>query len=259
MTLTKNGQALPDLETWSRLAGPKSPDQWVAGRSAMEAARAWVGLTSPALPSEIGGVLASHPDFGTVISWAGEPEVKLRFDDFGGEPRNTDLLVIAHDEHGAFLLAVEAKADEAFAETVAKTACAALEAKVANPRSNAVARIEQLACTLFSERESRAPRLGDLRYQLLTATAGALAEGRRRGIDRVVLLIHEFETDLTRDELHTRNAADLDAFVQRLSKGSFDGVKSGTLLGPIPLPGHVAGEGATRLYIGKAVRRLRMS
>jgi hypothetical protein len=143
----------------------------------------------------------------------------LSFDDFPGEPRNADLAVYARDEHGDFVIAVEAKADETFGETVADALSAAVDRKLENPRSNGVARVEQLASALFGIRGEKPPALGTLRYQLLTATAGALRAGEERSVDRVVVLIHEFRTRRTKDEKHNANARDLDRFVDRLSLG----------------------------------------
>src|SRR5882762_7207667 len=112
MTIRKKGQTITTLEHWAAHAGPKSKGQWVDHRSAKEAARCWLAVTSPTLPREVEHLLDGHPAFGAVQSWHAEPEVRLPFDDFPGEPRNTDLLVHARDAHGDFLLAIEAKADE---------------------------------------------------------------------------------------------------------------------------------------------------
>lgn len=57
-------------------------------------------------------MLSGHPRFDDVLSWDAESEATMRFDDFPGEPRNSDLLVIAEDAFGPYVLAVEAKADE---------------------------------------------------------------------------------------------------------------------------------------------------
>ena len=186
MTISKNGQPIIDLDDWGKRAGPKSTDHWREERSAMEAARSWLAVASPALPAEVAAVLASHAAFGSVDKWEGEPEAKLLFDDFPGEPRNADLVVYARDQFGEFVLAVEAKADESFGETVAEALAAAVDRKLENPRSNGVARVEQLAAALLGPRLKGESALGKLRYQLLTATAGALRAGERHGADRVV-------------------------------------------------------------------------
>lgn len=123
--------------------------------------------------------LAAHGDFGQVLSWHAEPEERLRFDTFRGEPRNSDL-------------AVPARGD---------------------------------------------PPIEGLRYQLLTACAGALCEAERLGSPRTLMLVHEFVTDKTPDEKHARNAGDLDAFLKRLSRGADRAPRSGEIRGPFNVPG----------------------
>jgi hypothetical protein len=105
MTITKDGQPILDLADWRKRAGPKSSDQWREDRSAMEAARSWLAA-SPALPAEISFLLSRHSAFGIVNQWEAEPEARLPFDDFPGEPRNADLAVYARDQFGDFVLAV---------------------------------------------------------------------------------------------------------------------------------------------------------
>ena len=257
MMIAKDGRPILDLDDWGERAGPKRKDQWQADRSAMEAARSWLAVAAPALPVKVQAVLDSHPAFGVVESWEAEPEARLPFDDFPGEPRNADLAVFARDQYGDFLLAVEAKADEPFGETVADALAAAVERKVQNPRSNGVTRIEKLATALLGPRRTREPSLGSLRYQLLTATAGALRAGEIRGAKRVVVLVQEFVTCLTTDTKHEANASDLDRFVARLSHGAVTRVEPGSLYGPFAVPGRPLLADAPSLFIGKAVCDLR--
>src|SRR3990170_6814020 len=96
MTITKNGRLIRTRDEWRDLAGPKRRDQWAEGRSALEVARSWLSVRSPALPAEVAAALSGHECFGTILDWHAEPEVRLAFDHLGGEPRNTDLLVRAH-------------------------------------------------------------------------------------------------------------------------------------------------------------------
>jgi hypothetical protein len=183
----------------------------------MEVARAWTEHEGLDLPPEVSALLQGHPHFGEILSWSGEPEAKLPFDSFPGEPRNTDIAVVAEDRHGKYMLAVEAKADEPFAATVAMELASTLERKLANPRSNGLLRIEQLATAILGVRARGDQRVGELRYQLLTATAGALCEAERSACKRAVLLIHEFVTSRTTDEKHAANAKDLLNFLSRLA------------------------------------------
>ncbi|MCU0647504.1 MAG: hypothetical protein MUF00_05885 [Gemmatimonadaceae bacterium] len=256
--LVKNGQPIADLTDWERRAGPKHPSQWKEGRSAMEAARAWVAVRSPDLPLEVSAALASHADVGTVVQWRGEPEVRLPLDERRGEPRNTDLLIEARDDRGNFLIAVEAKADESFDRRMGDVLVDALEAKIANPGSGALARAQDLALSMLSPREAGWPGVAELRYQLFTAAVGVLRAAESRGITRAVLLIHEFETVATDDERHAANATALNAWLHRVSRGRYAALDAGRMVGPVRLqPGPLL-TGRAVLYVAKAVRRLRV-
>ncbi len=253
MSIAKAGQPIASLADWEQHAPPKSPQHWVDGRSAKEVARAWLEGGGATMPHEVLAVLAGHPRFNDVLSWDAEPEARLRFDAFPGEPRNSDLLVIVDDSFGPYLLAVEAKADETYGDTLGTVLAAALEKRIENPRSNRIARIEGLATLLLKPRSGGQPKAGDLRYQLFTACAGALAEAHRRRAGRAVMLVHEFMTPATTDVKHARNASDLRLFLSRLSGCSHRDVADGELQGPFvfePYPG-------VELFVGKVTRNLR--
>jgi hypothetical protein len=257
MPIIKNGIEILSLEDWELRAGPKSHDQWVDDRSAKEAARAWLDLNGSELPGEIQKTLASHAAFSSVLEWVAEPEAKLSFDNFPGEPRNSDLVVYAKDAFGQFLVAVEAKADEPFSETVPDALASAVERYVQNSQSNGVTRIQQLVVALLGPRQSGEPPLKYIRYQLLTATAGALCKAGQQQLDRAVLLIHEFVTDKTSDEKHDQNARDLNHFVARLSHGAVTSVQPEYLYGPFTVPGVPLLSTKVNLFVGKATRNLR--
>lgn len=257
MSITKKGRNIDTLRDWETLAGPKSTNQWVDGRSAKETARAWLEGGGESLPAEILDTITTNPAFGRIDTWHAEPEARLRFDRFPGEPRNSDLAVYAEDARGPYIIAVEAKADEPFGNTVADTMAAALERYLENLRSNGLERIKQLASAILGERQRDDPQLGSLRYQLLTASAGALCEAERCGCARAVLLVHEFITDRTSDPEHERNQSDLNAFVKRLSHGSVRTIRSGELLGPFFVPGVPLLSVEIAFFIGKASRNIR--
>lgn len=257
MPINKSGVALATLQDWKERAGPKGKDHhWVDGRSAKEFARAWIEAGPDHVPHEIQCLLSSHSDFGALKTWNAEPEVRLYFDDFQGEPRNTDLLLLP--EHRRFIVAIEAKADEVFSETVADTLTAALERRLENARSNGIKRVEQLVEALFVKREGDAPRIGALRYQLLTACAGVLCEAEKTGCERALMVVHEFVTDESQDRLHERNARDLDAFIARVSRGLDSSIAAGEIRGPYTVPGRpLSISKERRLYIGKVRRDIR--
>lgn len=244
--------AITTLEEWYAYAPPKSPTQWRVGRSALEIARAWLGNGDGSLPKEVAKILASHREFGVLSNWHAQPEARLHFDSFPGEPRNSDILVLAEDGFGPYVLAVEGKADEAYGETVAKALTNASKRRKLNPSSNGVTRLEQLAASLLALTLD-APTLAVLRYQLLTACAGVVAEANRRGVQRAVMLVHEFITSETEDYKHERNARDLGAFLGQISRGSIVNCKEGLLHGPFTSQTHPQ----VRLFIGKVSRVLR--
>jgi hypothetical protein len=223
----------------------------------MEAARAWLEGEGATLPVEVSSALAKHLAFGAVQHWDAEPEAKLRFDRFAGEPRNTDLLVHARDSHGQFLIAVEAKADEPFGETVADALAAAVDRYLKKDRSKGVERIVQLATALLGAQQAGDPPLKHVRYQLLTACAGALCEAERCGYARALMLVHEFVTSKTTDDRHARNSADLNMFLRRISHGAVTNVQAGEICGPFAVPGAPLLSAKVELFVGKVSRGLR--
>jgi hypothetical protein len=256
MPISKNDRVIASLLDWETHAGPKSKGHWVDDRSAKEVARAWLA-SGERLPAEVSAALLCHPRFGEVLEWQAHPEAKLRFDDFPGEPRNSDLAVHARDAAGSYLIAIEAKADETYGETVAQTIEAAELRLRANPRSNGVNRVRQLQEGLLGVSGASAPNSLVLRYQLLTASAGALCEAERKGYSRVVLLIQEFVTKKTDDKNHLRNSQDLLDFMNALKPGVSSEVKSGELYGPFVVPGGKLLKRSPEFYVGKVTCNLR--
>jgi len=257
VSISKNGIHITNLAEWHEYAGSKRSGQWGGEGSAIEVAKAWLAAGPGILPHEVSTLLEISDSFGPVLSWEAEPEVKLPFDQFGGEPRNTDLLVKASDSHGPFLIGVEAKSDETFADTVSKTLCNALERKLKSPGSRGIERVEQLAQSLFGSRRKGESSVGGVRYQLLTACGGLLCEGERQNCDRVLMLVHEFATPKTRNEKLERNSKDLNRFLARLSHGKVTDLNAGKIVGPFEVPGAPLISAKVKLYIGKVTSDLR--
>jgi len=253
----KDGQHLRGIQTledWRRLAPPAAEEHWQEGRSAMEAARAWLERTGQP-PPEVLALFARHGDFDGVEFTLVEPEATLRFDDRAG-PRHADLSVMAEDRRGPIAVTVEAKADEPFDELVGTSFSNALETLLQNPRSAKVDRIVELARSLFLPEAGNQHPVTSLRYQLLTATAGTLAHAAAMGANRAVLIVHEFVTSKTSAQRLAENHADLAQFIARLSSGAITTVDAGVLYGPIRLPGEPLFEKPAAFYIGKATRKL---
>jgi hypothetical protein len=255
--IEKHGAAITNLDEWLQHAGPKTPEkQWVEGRSAMEAARAWLEGAPNGPPKEIGDLLRSHMDFRNVVIDQVEPEARVSFDTRRGEPRNADLVIIGHDDYGPFAGSVEAIADETFDQRVSEVLDAALERTVANPRSGGVERVVELVRGLVPPRVPDSVSIGDLRYQLLTGVAGTLALAAEHHAARAVFIVHVFETDKTSSRRLEANANDANQFVRRLSSGAVSNLEDGVLVGPIHVRGAALSAKPAALYIGKATRRL---
>ena len=248
--IEKNGQRLSTLDAWFDHAPPKEGRRhWKDGRSAKESAKSWL-TAAPVLPAEIAATLSSHPDIGTLGDWRAEPEAEVPIDEFYGPP-NVDVLLVGRDRSGSVVVAVDAKADEPFGGTVDETLRAARSRLDRNPRSKGVARVERLLAALLGTTMNDRDVL-ELRYQLLTVTAAAMAEAERRSAQRAVVMVHEFATPLTNDEKRTSNARDLNRFVARIA-GRRGRLEPGRLGGPFKVPGKPVVNAGISLYFGRAV------
>ena len=241
-TLLKGDHRLISIDDWHRFAAPKRDIHWKDGRSAKENARAWIEA-APDLQPDIARTLAACSGIGTLRQWHAEPEARVPIDGFRGEQPNIDLLLVAEDDRGPIVIAVEAKADEPFGDVLSDQYRKARDAHAANPRSKRVARIEALLARFDLDMKLR--HVAQLRYQLLTATAAALAEAERRASERAIVIAHEFVTSLTVKERRERNAADLDRFLSAVF-GRQVHLALGAVAGPIPL------KGSPTVYVGKA-------
>ena len=224
----KGNRRLTSIDDWHRFAPPKHEIHWKDGRSAKESARAWIAA-APRMQPDIERTIAACPDVGPLHRWRAEPEARVAIDTFRGEQPNIDVLLVAKDERGPVVVVIEAKADETFGDQLADRYRSAKAARVANPRSRALDRIEALL-DLF-HLDLGQPRVPQLRYQLFTAVAAALAEAERCSSDRAFFVVHEFVTSLTRSDRRERNGADLDSFLS-IALDSDARLDDGEIAGP---------------------------
>ena len=240
-SVCKGNRQLMSVDQWRRLAPPKRHIHWQDGRSAKESARAWIAA-APHMPPDIERTIAACPDIGLLRRWRAEPEARVPIDTFRGEQPNIDVLLIAEDERGPVVVAIEAKADETFGDQLADRYRSAQAARASNLRSRALDRIEALLDHFhFSLAQPPVPQL---RYQLFTVTAAALAEAQRRSSNRALVIVHEFVTSRTRSDLRKRNAADLDSFLS-VALDSNTNLGDGEIAGPFP------NQGGLSLFLGK--------
>ena len=150
MILEKDGLPITTVEEWGRLAGPKRADQWKAGRSAYELARAWCH-GGPSVPVELADLLDSNQTTrGATVTW-GTPELRIHFDGAGGEPRNADLALLGKSHLGPVAITVEGKADEQFGNLVSDVLADAVDRGLRG-RSHGVRRATELAASLLPPR-----------------------------------------------------------------------------------------------------------
>ena len=239
--LSKSDIEVKSLLDWETHCPPARKIHWKAGRSAMETAKAWLDGT----PKEFLQLLGSNFSAQEVY-----PEYKSAFDNYKGNNRNHDLLVIGNKPTGEkTVICVESKVDEYFGENnLTKQIEQARKALFKNPDSKALQRIQDLRIALFGKEDGKQL---DLRYQLLTAVAGSIAEANKQGVRKVYFVIQTFITPGINAAKYKRNQQDLDDFINQLSKGKYKNIHTGDVLGPVKVPGTKNISNKIELYIGK--------
>jgi hypothetical protein len=248
--------------TWRTTDPVRTYDDWSSriaakdnrpGRSAPSLARSWAGVIA------VAGALGSHEDLAGFAFTSGAIEAQTAFDAFPGGKRNHDLLLVGTASTGATVVSIEAKADETFGQTLRAALKAGQVKRAASEATNTPERVEGLVAALIEHRHLMDERVLDLRYQLLTGMAGAVAAATALKAVNAVFLVHEFITDATTDEAHRRNTDDLyelgttvvDVEVPVDAHGPW-------CIGPLRIPGDDGAlRSGTQLYIAKAVTDLR--
>jgi hypothetical protein len=228
--LSRGGAEIRTLDEWKLLAPPKKGGlQWVEGRSAMEVARAWVGGGEPAIPSGFAQLLDSHKLTQGFVCEEVYPEHVTRLDEFRGEHRNHDLLLVGFAAGRKTVIGVEGKNDESFGQLVGAYHA---EKSAGGAPSKVPERIERLVETLFGHGPEPAALL---RYQLLTASVGTLIEAEARCAERAVLVVHVFRSIGSKAANLAANASDYAAFVHAFDPAA--ATDDGLMSGPFAVPG----------------------
>lgn len=188
-------------EAWLGQIDPKNRKP---GTSAPTLAAAWAG------PADLLGALALDPALADLTFKSATVEARATFDVHGGNVRNHDLVLRgANAEAEPVVVCVEAKAGEPLGATVAEQARAAAIAKLKNADSRASTRLNELVERLCRFGIDDA-RVAELRYQLLTAWAGTLADAKEAA--HAVLAVHEFRTDERPEDKSALNGAEIARF-----------------------------------------------
>lgn len=179
------------------------------GRDVKELARAWTGKRGPeslrVLLDQLTGTADFEPDYGVAGA-------QTSFDDFRGS-RKHDLLLVGEAAGGKTVVSIEAKVDGTFGQTVGEHVQTARRKIGRNEKTNSLDRLQALTQAIAGWDAGADPRRLELRYQLFTAVAGAVAAAVDEEADQAVLCIHEFDTKQAKSAKQEQNEADLRDFL----------------------------------------------
>lgn len=202
----KNDNDITTLELWAKLYDtPQQSHQWVEHRSAYSVAEFILNREGASqLETRVSDALGEQVSFEKAI-----PEYEVRFDEFG-RGRVHDLGIFGQTESGkSVFVGLEAKVDEPFGASVNDAYLKAKARQITGTSTKAPERIEKLLALHFSEPD---PTMFDVRYQLLYATAGTLAEKA----DISVLYVAVFKTPLYDEAIGANNYRDYVHFVNKV-------------------------------------------
>ena len=214
---------IESLHEWFYKCPPQGKmKHWKDGRSAKETAKHWVHT----IPQPFKDLLKERQLNYLLCS----PESVSKFDSYGGNGRNHDLLLLAKDKDSKkAVISIESKVDESFGDTLSQRIVAAGKKKIEKPTSKALDRISELRIALFGEENENQL---DLRYQLLTAVAGTIAEAKAQNAKSAYFLIQTFVSDELNVIKHNQNQADLNNFLSVFTKGKDATIENKEVLGP---------------------------
>ena len=173
-----NGRRISNLDEWRKrfFNTPSKEKHWKKGRNAYSLAEFILDCKGAAyLETRMSTALSER-----VRLERSTPEYRAKFDSYPGNPSNLDLGITGHVELSpratSLFVGVEAKVDETFGSTVASRYSSAMKRREAGKNTNAPERVKDLLSKYFSVHDSPdSSRFADIRYQLLTGTAGTVA------------------------------------------------------------------------------------
>ncbi len=228
---TKKEILIESVDDWFRYAPPEGGEtQWVDGRSAKELAKSW--FRTPTIPWELKDLLENHPSTRGLVVDIGFLELETKLDSFPGKGRQSDLILLGRLNQQRMLIAVEAKADEPFGDTIEER-----KNKTQNPESNISERIDKLCLSIFGRKIDQDAKIKHLRYQLLHGLAGTLIEAKNQGAKLAVFLVHEFRSPSLQFDRLLENSEDFKKFFRMFPDLNQIEIEPGVLYGPVQIPG----------------------
>jgi hypothetical protein len=226
------GRPILSVKDWRRLAEARD-SQWKNGRGAKELARAWC---RPSMPADLQRYLEAQ-----------QPTKNFALDSARADRKRSDLVLAGKSGRVPVLIAIEAKTTEGFGPT--------LDEYAGSAKKRAIEELDLMTSALFGTTLAKTPRLGSIRYELLSAAAGALIEANKASAKRAVLVIHEFRSPGHKPEPFAANQRDLRAFVSRFAEGA-EAKGSSWMVGPIRVPGEARIPADIPLWVGKLQTRI---
>jgi hypothetical protein len=229
---SRDGKEITDVRSWGRHAKPASKSRWKKGASAMELARAWTDEHGPKalklLLDQVTGTMRFEPK--KAVAGA-----RTSFDEFRGS-WNHDLLLVGEAAGGTTAISIEGRVDESFGQTLGEYRNAARRKIARKQPTDALGRLQGLTQVIAGWEAGASPRRLELRYQLFTGVAGAVAAAVDEEADQAVFCIHELNTKGMNEEKRKRNHDDLRRFLDVV----FDqrpGSDESFIAGPLKLHG----------------------
>lgn len=252
--ISRNGQPITTIEGWRDELNERERKKFVRFFSAYETARAW---TQPnRVPAEIGQLFTLAPLEGFRLERA-VVEARTWFDEYGG-PRYHDLLLQArHETSGRVaVIGIESKVNEDFGGTIkSEHTRAVARGDRDGYASNMPKRLHGLSVALLNRdlapEQPYDPRDAELRYQLLSALAGTLVEADVADAAVAVLLVHEFQTPLSKSGVAERSASRIQELLTRFGRALTDQLPVGRPLGPFQVRGGGKIPAGGAFYIAK--------
>ena len=234
---------ISSVEEWFIKCPPQGKEKhWKDGRSAKETAKFWIN----AIPQPFTDLFKGFKFEFQLCS----PEYVSDFDNLGGNGRNHDLLIIARDsDENRIVISVESKVDESFGNTIGNYLFDIQKKRLTNIPTQSDRRILALKDALIPNVPNQ--EFNKLRYQLLTAIAGTLSEGKKQNSKSAFFIVQTFITKTIDRVKHKINQTDLDYFVDAISDGKFKSLIEGTLIGPMRVQGNEFIPNNVDLWIGK--------
>ena len=190
---------------WFLLAPPKGKEkQWKDGYSAKELAK-FVTSDYKGFTELIKNIVkeATHR---VPKSFVGEPEAITSLPG-SGQGRNHDLLLYNDN----LVIGIEAKVNEPYGESISSEY---LNPETTNNKKN---RIEALWEIIFRDKPKEELPKCNLKYQLLTGTAGTLFEAHKRGIKQCIFLVLSFR--YYGEDKNQQNEQSFNDFVEIVCQG----------------------------------------